>query len=86
MGLRTVGVMTVVLGCASILTAGCMTTAHYGLPQGKSNEDFQQRLAYCRMQSQMRPQDPNMDGFMAVAMMQLFIDNCLRAEGYSKID
>ena len=71
-------------GC--LFSYGCTTTAHYSLPAGKSNEEFQRRLAYCRMQSQMRPTDPNENGFMQLAMMQAFIDNCLRAEGYARTD
>ena len=69
-----------------LFACSCTTTAHYTLPAGKSNEDFQRRLAYCRMQSQMRPTDPNENGLMQLAMMQAFIDNCLRAEGYARTD
>ncbi len=59
---------------------GCMTQTYFNLPPGKTNEDFQRTLAKCRAQSAMLPPDPSL---MGTAIMQQYILNCLRAEGYT---
>jgi PBP1b-binding outer membrane lipoprotein LpoB len=66
----------------ALLLTGCTTTTYYDLPSGKTNEDFQRALAKCRAQSAMIPPDPSMNGFFQIAMLQAYINNCLRADGY----
>ena len=68
----------IVLGTLSL--TGCMTQTYFNLPAGKTNEDFQRTLAKCRAQSAMLPPDPSL---MGTAIIQQYILNCLRAEGYT---